>query len=216
MPLERRSILDFVTRVARATDPGTVVLDVGAGDAPYRELFAGTRYLTNDWTQSVHAGATRVDIVGSASELPVESASIGLVLCTQVLEHTPDPDRVLGECMRVLKPGGRIALTVPLAWELHEMPHDYYRYTEAGVAHLLAQAGFVGADIQARNDSFTTLAQLVLNVAGTMGHANDGLDERRAEARAAMTSLADQLARLAPLDVNRLLPLGYSAVARRP
>jgi hypothetical protein len=49
-----------------------------------------------------------------------------------------------------------------------------------------------------------------------MGRAADGLDERREQAREIMGALAAQVARLAPLDVNRTLPLGYAARARRP
>ena len=57
MPWERESILAFVTAAARATPPGARVLDVGAGDAPYRELFAHAEYLTADWEHSPHEGA---------------------------------------------------------------------------------------------------------------------------------------------------------------
>lgn len=215
-PYERRSILDFVMAVASEVEPGTVVLDVGAGDAPYRELFAHTTYLTNDWEGSVHTGACQADVVGLASALPVESSSIGLVLCTQVLEHLPEPSQVLRECLRLLIPNGQIALTVPFVWQLHELPHDYYRYTPAGIEHLLMQAGFVDIAIHPRNDAFTTLAQLMLNVAWTMGRAPDGLDQRREHAQEVVSSLASEMARLAPLDVNHIFPLGYAARARRP
>lgn len=215
-PYERRSILDFVMEAASDAAPGTVVLDVGAGDAPYRELFDHTVYLTNDWTQSVHSGAHHVDIIGPATALPVDSCSVDLVLCTQVLEHVPTPAQVLTECFRVLTPGGQLVLTVPLVWELHELPHDYYRYTPHGITHLLSQAGFSDISVRPRNDAFTTLAQLMLNVAWTMGRADDGLDDQRQEAQTTLSSLATQLARLAPLDVEHLLPLGYAARARRP
>jgi SAM-dependent methyltransferase len=216
MPHERRPILDFVMEVASEVEPGTTVLDLGAGDAPYRELFARTNYVTSDWEKSPHAGGIRADVVADASRLPIESSSVGLVLCTQVLEHVADPGAVLGECLRVLEPNGRLALTVPLVWELHELPHDYYRYTSVGIEYLLAQAGFVNIDVRARNDCFSTLAQLMLNVGSTMGRAPDGLDERRERVQRIMRELAAQIARFAPLDVNRTLPLGYAVLARRP
>jgi SAM-dependent methyltransferase len=215
-PYVRRPILDFMMKVASAIAPGKLVLDVGAGDAPYRELFVHTHYLTNDWEESVHAGARGADIVGSAAAISAESSTFDLVLCTEVLEHVPAPDEVLRECSRILRPGGRLALTVPLAWQLHELPHDYYRYTAAGIEHLLTQAGLVEIEVRPRNDAFTTLAQLMLDVAWTMGSAPDGLDESREHARQTLHSLAKEVALLGPLDVRFNFPLGYTALARRP
>jgi hypothetical protein len=122
---------------------------------------------------------------------------------------------VLAELHRILATGGTLYLTVPLVWELHELPHDYYRYTPEGLRHLLETAGFSSVEVQPRNDCFTTLAQLMQNVRWAMGSAPDGLDERRADAGRLLEELADQVARLAPLDAQRILPLGYSAVGVR-
>jgi SAM-dependent methyltransferase len=216
LPYERGPILDFATDVAHATAPGASVLDLGAGNAPYRELFAHTRYATNDWTQSVHSGADEVDIVGSADSLPVADSSFDLVLCTQVLEHTPEPAAVLAECFRVLAPGGRIALSVPLLWELHELPHDYFRYTAPGLRHLLTKAGFSEPQVEPRSDGFTAIAQLLDNLSWAMGDPDDGLSELRAQARATLHSLAEALAPLAPLDSRKVMPLGYTALAFKP
>jgi SAM-dependent methyltransferase len=216
MSFERRPILDFLMEVAADTAAGATVLDVGAGDAPYRELFAHVRYLTNDWEESLHPGARRADLIAPAWDIPLESESVDLVVCTQVLEHVATPGEVLNECLRLLKPTARLALTVPLVWQLHELPHDYYRYTSPGLNHLLTSAGFVDVDIRARNDCFSTLAQLMMNVGSTMGRAADGLDERRNEVQQILTQLAGEVASFGPLDVERTLPLGYSATARRP
>jgi len=216
IPLERLPILDFIENVAAMTAPGARVLDLGAGNAPYRELFRHTDYRTSDWKESPHTGGRRADVVAQAWALPLEQESVKLVLCTQVLEHVPEPARVLSECFRILEPGGRLALTVPLVWELHELPHDYYRYTDRGVEHLLTIAGFVEVAIAPRNDSFTTLAQLLLNVGHAIGRRPDGLDPTREKALEILNDLAGQLTRLAPLDVTWKLPLGYSATARRP
>lgn len=216
MPLERGPILEFVTAAARATPAGAEVLDVGAGDAPYRELFAHTRYSTTDWSESLHPGATQVDHVASADALPLGDRTVDVVLLTQVLEHVSEPARVLAELFRVLRPGGRLYLTAPLVWELHELPHDYYRYTAPGLEHLLGAAGFGEVVVEARNDCFSTLAQLLYNAPALMGTAPDGLDERRAVAAQALAEVADRLLELAPLDARRILPLGYQASARRP
>jgi ubiquinone/menaquinone biosynthesis C-methylase UbiE len=216
MPWERSSIVAWVERAARALPPGARVLDVGAGDAPYRELFEHVDYVTSDWSESVHEGAARSDIVAPADALPVDDAGFDAVLLIQVLEHVPEPAAVLAELRRVLRPGGTLTLTAPLVWELHEMPHDYFRYTAPGLEHLLAAAGFESIVVEARNDGFTTLAQLMTNVSWTLGHAPDGLDERRREAGKLLRALAGELVELAPLDTGWSLPLGFRATAKRP
>ncbi len=202
--------------MAASLPPGSRVADVGAGDAPYRELFAHTRYTTIDWEHSVHPGARASDIVSPADAIAAPDGTFDAVVCMQVLEHVPDPGRVLAEFHRILAPGGSVHLTVPLVWELHELPHDYYRYTAPALEFLLGAAGFGDIEVEARNDCFTTVAQLLRNLHWTMGRAPDGLDGQREEAGAVLVELADMVAALAPLDVNRIFPLGYSASARKP
>jgi SAM-dependent methyltransferase len=216
MPWERESLLYWVARTARELPPGARVLDAGAGDAPYRELFEHVEYVTSDWANSPHEGAARVDVVAAADELPLADESFDAVLLLQVLEHVPAPARVLAELHRVLRPGGTITLTAPLVWELHELPYDFYRYTGPGLEHLLANAGFGDIVVEARNDSFTTLAQLMTNLSWRLGRAPDGLDERRDDAATLLRDVAARLAELAPLDAERALPLGFRGRARRP
>jgi SAM-dependent methyltransferase len=216
LPGERDSLLRFALRVAAELPPGCRLIDVGAGNSPYRELFDHVHYESADWEHSVHLGARMVDHVGPAHDLPVPDNCYDAVLCTQVLEHVPNPDAVIRELHRILRPGGRLYLTVPLAWELHEMPFDFYRYTPHGLASILSGAGFVHLDIRPRNDCFTTLAQLLENVGSAMGRYPDDLGPRRAEALSALRAMAAALASYADLDARKIFPLGYSVVALRP
>ncbi len=215
MPAEREPILRFVAAAARALAPGSRVIDIGAGDAPYRELFDHVEYVTVDWGESLHPDAGGSDLIASAEALPVADASFTAALLTQVLEHVAEPVAALREAHRILQPGGRLLLTAPLAWELHEAPHDYYRYTRYGLDHVISQAGFEQIEIAARSDSFTTLAQLMRNVSFGIGRAPDGFDDRRADAALALRRLADEVEALAPLDVTDVLPLGYLVSAKR-
>jgi SAM-dependent methyltransferase len=214
-PNERRTILEFMLQVSDELEPGTRLLDVGAGEQPYRELFGHVQYVTTDWANSVHPGARRVDVVGPADDLPIADRSFDAVVSTQVLEHVAEPASVLRELHRLLIPGGRIFLTLPLAWELHEEPFDFYRYTRYGISHLLRASGFTDVDARPRNDCFTTIAQLMRNAFGAMGRAPDGLDERRAEAGHAMFQMAELVQSFAHLDTRWSLPLGYAVRARR-
>jgi SAM-dependent methyltransferase len=214
-PNERQSILEFMLQVSSELEPGTRVLDIGAGEQPYRELFEHVEYVTSDWENSVHPGARCVDVVGPADDLPIADSSFEAILNTQVLEHVAEPAKVLGEMHRLLVPGGRVYITLPLAWELHEEPFDFYRYTRYGIAHLLRAAGFTDIDVRPRNDCFTTIAQLMRNTFGAMGRAADGLDERRVEAGRAMFQMADLVQSFAHLDTRWSLPLGYAIRARK-
>ncbi len=49
---------------------------------------------------------------------------------TDVLEHIPEPQNTWTELNRILKPGGKVLISVPFFYWLHEIPYDYYRYTE--------------------------------------------------------------------------------------
>ena len=216
MPEERDSLLAFVSSVGSRLTPGTRLLDAGAGNAPYRELFAHCDYVTADWENSPHEHGTAVDIIGSLHDLPVADASFDAVLCTQVLEHVADPLAVLSELRRVTRPGGQLLLTVPLVWPLHEEPYDFFRYTSHGLRHLLTTARFEVVSITARNGCFTTLAGLLRTSIGTIWDT----DDPRAPARLLADRLARTLTHILPvfdeLDERRLLPLGYNCVAVRP
>ncbi len=215
MPYERRSILAFVRDAADSLPSGARVLDIGAGDAPYRELFAHCDYVTTDWQESVHEWAAEADVLAPADTLPLQDASIDAAVLTQVLEHVPDPAAVLAEAARVLRPGGRVFLTVPFVWELHELPFDFWRFTPASLERLLGGAGFAEIAIAPRSDCFTTLAQLMRNIGSAMGRAPDDHDSEREDAAGLLGALADRVAGLAALDVNGVMPLGWTAMASR-
>jgi SAM-dependent methyltransferase len=213
-PYERGPIFDFLRSSADRLPVGSDVADVGAGQAPYRELFQHTNYITIDWEHSVHEGAVGSDIIAPAESLPVDDESFDAVILTQVLEHVPEPGRVLQELYRVTRPGGQLFLTAPLVWELHEEPFDYYRFTEHGLRYLLQEAGFDTIEIIARNNALATLAQLMQNVSWMIDdHAGDR-DIRVATAEM-LRSVAAELAPLGQLDTRRIFPLGYAVVARR-
>lgn len=56
------------------------------------------------------AGSTAVFLDGAADELPLEDASVDVVVCERVLQHLGDPDAAVREFARVLRPGGRVAV----------------------------------------------------------------------------------------------------------
>jgi SAM-dependent methyltransferase len=132
-----------VEAFARSLPENAVVLDAGAGETRFRTHFSRQRYVALDnrvgdpgWDYSA------LDIVGDLGSLPLRDNSFDAVLLVVVLEHTSDPSRVLCELHRVLRPQGRLLLAVPMIWELHQLPNDYFRFTRYGLERLLSKAGF--------------------------------------------------------------------------
>jgi SAM-dependent methyltransferase len=110
------------------------VLDVGAGPARYRRLFDGCDYKTQDfkkltreqaqWSESIDYGD--IDYISDITAIPVADESFDVVLCTEVLEHVPEPIDAIRELSRVLRPGGRLLLTAPQRSGSHQAPYHYY------------------------------------------------------------------------------------------
>jgi SAM-dependent methyltransferase len=138
------------------------VLDIGCGHKPYRDLFPNCNYLGLDWGVE----DSSPDLVGDAMNLPISSESVDIVFSTQVIEHLPKPQLLVNESSRVLKRNGYLILTGPLYWPLHEEPHDFYRFTKYGFAHLLKEAGFREWQIQ---EDGTDWAQFFLNLSLRFG-----------------------------------------------
>jgi SAM-dependent methyltransferase len=126
---------------AQLVPPGALVLDAGSGSQPYRHLFAHARYESADFEQADKSYAPST-YVCDLSAIPVESERFDFVVFNQVLEHLPEPKRVLIELNRVLKRGGQIICTAPLTYEEHEIPYDFYRCTQFAHHYLFEQAGF--------------------------------------------------------------------------
>jgi SAM-dependent methyltransferase len=138
----------FLERAGAAVEPGQRVLDAGAGEAPYRRLFAHAQYETADFVAVPGKKYRQPDYVCDLAQIPVEDARFDHVLLTQVLEHIPEPAAVLAELNRVLKPSGTLWLTAPLFYAEHDRPYDFYRYTRYGLRHLLEAAGFAVRELE--------------------------------------------------------------------
>ncbi|QJD31193.1 methyltransferase domain-containing protein [Methylococcus geothermalis] len=118
------------------------LLDVGSGSLPYfpvyRNYFSSTYSVDVPW--SPH-DITSVDVTASILQLPFRDGFFDCVLLTEVLEHIPEPVQALEECRRVLKENGKLFLTTPLLVPLHEIPHDYFRYTPFALRYMGQRVG---------------------------------------------------------------------------
>lgn len=120
------------------------LLDVGCGSKPYSALFSNVKYYVGlDIDSEVARKRAIADHFYDGHDFPFENEYFDSVLCNQVLEHVFNPDEFLNEINRVLKPSGKLLLTVPFVWDEHEQPYDYARYSSFGLKSLLEKHGFL-------------------------------------------------------------------------
>ena len=83
------------------------------------------------------------------------SACAVTVICLSVLEHLCEPQTLLDEAFRIMKPGAAIILQVPWQWWIHEAPYDFFRYTPYGLKYMFEKAGFVNIEVEATTGFFS-------------------------------------------------------------
>jgi SAM-dependent methyltransferase len=115
-------------RFVSSFGPGAKLLNLGAGFRASPPGFVGV-------DREAYPG---IGLVAELGALPLLDASVDGVLCEMVLEHVPAARRAIEEILRVLKPGGRLYVAVPFLWPFHASPHDYWRWTAAGLERDLA------------------------------------------------------------------------------
>ncbi len=133
-----------------------VLYDLGCGESPYRDFFLGyaDQYVGVDWAGSYHD--TKADIAADLNQpLPIESAVADTVVSISVMEHLCEPQIMLNEAYRILKPGGAMVLQVPWQWWIHEAPYDFFRYSPYGLKYLFEKAGFVDVVVEPQSGFFT-------------------------------------------------------------
>lgn len=200
-------------RFVRAHASAGRTLDLGAQNSPYGSFFP------NRVAVDIRRGVG-VQVLGDAQALGFASGIFDVVLCTEVLEHLPEPQKAIDEMFRVLKPGGTLLLTTRFLFPIHDAPHDYFRFTKYGLRHLLRR--FEILELTEETDSVGALAVLVQRLgmqAETLG---------RTAIRAGWLIAAQIVRRFSFLitrefgDSRRLTPetgimtSGYHAACRKP
>ncbi len=133
----KRAIKRVVLQHARV-EPGQTVVDIGCGTRPYQSLFRqlGLEYIACDLDGDCDI------VIEPQYPIPLEDACADIIVSFQVLEHVWDLDWYLGECLRLLKPEGRLILSTHGTWLYHPHPTDYRRWTRDGLIAELQSRGF--------------------------------------------------------------------------
>ncbi len=132
------------------------VLNVGSGNF---ERYALPQNVSKCIRMDISPGKN-VDVVGRAEEMPFSNNSFDSIISTQVFEHIQNPESAASEVCRVLKKDGYALVTVPQWNELHEEPHDYWRYTKYGLRTLFERHGCKLVSMEQRGGYYTVRAQM--------------------------------------------------------
>lgn len=135
------------------------ILDVGGQKDKKRGEFRPPE--TNSWKFLNTDESTNPDFLCSAEQIPCADSSFDMVLLAEVLEHLSEPEIVLEEIARVVKPGGQLVITVPFLYGVHADPDDYQRWTPSALQFRLKKVGFEVVELQAMGGLVSVIHDLV-------------------------------------------------------
>ena len=176
-PIDRqiwlKQILTCIPRDAR-------LLDAGAGELQNRQHCAHLDYVSQDFCQykgdagnnveGLHTrgwDTKRIDLVSDITSIPVPDASFDAILCSEVLEHVPEPTRALDEFTRILKAGGKLILTAPFGSNVHMAPYHYCTgFSKYWYEYHLNTRGFHIESLTANGDWYALLLQEICRMGG--------------------------------------------------
>ncbi len=120
------------------------LIDLGCGKVPLYQVYKD-HIINNvcvDWENTFHKNPFIDQSCNLNERLPFRNQQFDTILLSDVLEHIAEPGKLWLEMARILKPGGKLILNVPFYYKIHEMPHDYYRYTEFALRRFAENSGF--------------------------------------------------------------------------
>lgn len=207
-------VAEFYARVFPQWVSGDLA-DLGCGKAPLLGAYRAhcSSIVLADWANSLHENSL-LDVIIDMNVPLTEFAdgSFDVVLLSDVLEHIREPALLISEISRILRPGGRLLLNVPFLYQVHEAPHDYYRYTRYALEQFATQSGLevvelvpLGGWIEVVADLWSKLlARAKLWVAVSVLHRTVRAFHR--------TPIGRRFATIS----GEVFPIGYGLVARKP
>lgn len=160
---------------------GSRLLDAGAGELQNRQHCGHLKYVSQDFCQyegqergahveGLHSKSwdtSRIDLVSDIAAIPAPDSSFDAILCSEVLEHVPEPTHALDEFARLLKPGGVVILTAPFSSNVHMAPYHYCSgFSKYWYEHHLVLRGFEIKELAANGDWYALLEQEVTRMGG--------------------------------------------------
>jgi ubiquinone/menaquinone biosynthesis C-methylase UbiE len=177
--LQNRQI--WVENTLKSLPRGLKIIDVGAGECQYKVHCAHLDYVSQDFNQYNGVGdsnglqtgewdISQIDIVSDITCIPVNDESFDIVLCTEVLEHVPDPVSAINEMGRILKKNGIMIVTAPVCSLTHFAPYHYCDgFNKYFYEFHFKRLGFSISELKANGNYFEYLAQELYRLPNVFG-----------------------------------------------
>ena len=175
----------WLTKTLSRIPAGATILDAGAGELRNKSLCRHLKYISQDFCQYEGKGDgtglqtgrwdnSQIDLVCDITSIPVPDSEYDAILCSEVLEHVPDPVAALNELTRVLKPGGALILTAPFASLVHFAPYHFCTgFSRYWYEHHLVKRGLRIEELVPNGDWFSYCSQEISRLGGTARRYND-------------------------------------------
>ena len=157
---------------------GYRILDAGAGELRNRGICSHLNYVSQDFCQYDGVGDgkglqtgrwsdAQIDIVSDITAIPEPDHSFDAILCSEVLEHVPNPNLALDEFARLLKPGGKLVITAPFASVVHFAPYHFSTgFSRYWYEYQLAHRNFRIDELTPNGDWFAYCRQELMRLGG--------------------------------------------------
>ena len=164
---------------------GCRILDAGAGELGNRAMCSHLVYVSQDFCKYDGRGdgkglqtnswdTRRIDLVCEVTSIPEPDGAFDAILCSEVLEHVPDPTKALDEFARLLKPGGKLVLTAPFASLVHLAPYHYCSgFSRYWYEYHLTARGFQILEVTPNGDWFAYCQQELMRLGSTAKRYGD-------------------------------------------
>jgi SAM-dependent methyltransferase len=206
----RKGILSRLEPELASLPRGSRILSVGAGGDIGEAVRRAARANAGDVTELDIDPERNPTIVADLCDW-VPDRQYDCVILSEVLEHVRYPDRAIATSLAALRPTGKLIVTVPFIFPIHDRPYDYFRYTRFGVEHLLS--GFSDVRVRERNSWPEALLVLLLRSWSSSNRWVNRASPAIVAAALGLYPAAWLLGKLAPSD---FLTTGYFAVASKP
>ena len=156
---ELGSIVQFIIYSTTQIKNGSIVLDAGAGSMNYKPFFMNYIYVATDFCKAdkIYQDQNDLDFICDLKKIPDRDNTYDAIINIQVIEHIDEPSKMLNEFYRILKKDGKLFLTAPQGWGLHDEPFHYFNFTRYGLKKLFNDSGFKILFIKERGGYFSYL-----------------------------------------------------------